>query len=274
MGERQDIPLPSGPFALTVVLVGVTHPGNLGAICRSMLNYGFDDLRLVKPRCSPTDGETRARAKHAARLLDELSVHDTIQDATSDCSTVVGTSGKREVGEKTLFRHFLFPWDMVERLSESGGRVALVFGEEGKGLSTSDLEQCDFFVTLPTWEGYPIANLSHAVNALLYEIHRSRVLERQGMDPGLPNVVPLQPGLDPKVREMLIKAIEQFSAATGSSEARRSSVEQTLKRTLLKGSPSTEESTRLIGAFVEATTALEFAAGDDIWRKEHRRKLR
>ncbi|MEC7280324.1 MAG: hypothetical protein VXV98_09875, partial [Candidatus Thermoplasmatota archaeon] len=89
------------------------------------------------------------------------------------------------------------------------------------------------------------------------------------MDPGLPNVVPLQPGLDPKVREMLIKAIEQFAAATGTSEARRSSVEQTLKRTLLKGSPSTEESTRLIGAFVEATTALEFAAGDDMWQKEH-----
>ena len=64
----------------------------LGAICRSMLNYGFDDLRLVEPRCSPTDGDTRARAKHAARILDELSVHDTIHDATSDCSTVVGTS--------------------------------------------------------------------------------------------------------------------------------------------------------------------------------------
>lgn len=274
MGERQDLPLPTGPFELTIVLVGVTHPGNLGAICRSMLNYGFDDLRLVSPRCSPTDGETRARAKHAARLLDELSVHQSIKDATSDCSAVVGTSGKREVGEKTLFRHFLFPWDMVERLTQTGGRVAVVFGEEGKGLSTSDLEECDFFVTLPTWEGYPIANLSHAVNAVLYEIHRSRVIERQGVDPGLPEIVPLQSSLDPKVREMFIKAIEQFSAATGASDARRLSVEQTLKRTLLKGSPSTEESTRLIGALVEATTALEFVRGDEGWKKDHRRKLR
>lgn len=274
MGERQDIPLPTGPFELTVVLVGVTHPGNLGAICRSMLNFGFEDLRLVSPRCSPSDGETRARAKHAARLLDELGVYDTIHEATSDCSAVVGTSGKREVGDKTLFRHFLFPWDMVERLAQAGGRVAVVFGEEGKGLSTSDLEQCDFFVTLPTWEGYPIANLSHAVNAILYEIHRHRVIERQGVDPGLPEIVPLQASLDPKVREMLIKAIEQFSAASNASDARRSSVEQTLKRTLLKGTPSTEESTRLIGALVEATTALEFAVDDEAWQKEHRRKLR
>ena len=274
MGERQDIPLPSGAFELTVVLVGVSHPGNLGAICRSMLNYGFDNLRLVSPQCSPDDGDTRARAKHAARLLDELTVHDTINEATSDCSVVVGTSGKREVGEKTLFRHFLYPWDMVERLTLTGGRVAVVFGEEGKGLSTADLEQCDFFVTLPTWEGYPIANLSHAVNAILYEIHRSRVLSGQGVDPGMPDIVPLRASLDPNVRAMLIKAIEQFAAATGDNEARRTSIEQTLRRTLLKGAPSSEESTRLIGAFVEATTAMEFASGDDAWRKEHRRKLR
>ena len=63
MGERQDIPLPTGEFEVVVVLVGVTHPGNLGAICRCMLNYGFDDLRLVQPKCAVEDGETKARAK-------------------------------------------------------------------------------------------------------------------------------------------------------------------------------------------------------------------
>lgn len=274
MGERQDLPLPQGRFDVAVVLVGVTHPGNLGAICRTMLNYGFDDLRLVKPKCSPEDGETRARAKHASRLLDELSVHQTIASATKDCSVVVGTSGKREVGEKTLFRHYLFPWDMVERLSNSGGRAAIVFGEEGKGLSSDDLQNCDFFVTLPTWEGYPIANLSHAVGAVVYEIHRTRVLDQQGQDPGMPDIVPLTPSLEPAVREALVNAIDQFANGSSASSERRLSVAQTLRRTLLKGSPSTDECTRMIGALVEATTAMEFARGDPMWKKDHRRKLR
>lgn len=274
MGERQDLPLPQGRFDVAVVLVGVTHPGNLGAICRTMLNYGFDDLRLVKPKCSPEDGETRARAKHATRLLDELSVHQSIAAATEDCSVVVGTSGKREVGEKTLFRHYLFPWDMVERLSNSGGRAAIVFGEEGKGLSTEDLQACDFFVTLPTWEGYPIANLSHAVGAVVYEIHRTRVLDQQGQDPGIPDIVPLTPSLDPAVREALVKAIDQFASGSSASAERSLSVAQTLRRTLLKGSPSTDECTRMIGALVEATTAMEFARDDPLWKKDHRRKLR
>ena len=274
MGERQDIPLPTGAFDVVVVLVGVSHPGNLGAICRVMLNYGFDELRLVEPKCAVDDGETRARAKHASRLLDELTVHTDIPSASADCSVVVGTSGKREVGDKTLFRHFLYPWDMVERFTETGGRVAIVFGEEGKGLSSDELGQCDYFVTLPTWEGYPIANLSHAVSALLYEIQRDRVRHHQGKDPGLPNIVPLKAPLEPAVREALVKAIEQFAATTSGSIERRSSVEQTLKRTLLKGAPTTDESTRMIGAFVEATSALEFAQDDDGWKKEHRRKLR
>jgi len=274
MGERQDIPLPRGMFDVCVVLVGVSHPGNLGAICRTMLNFGFDDLRLVRPKCSPDDPETRARAKHAGRILDEIKTYERIPDATYDCSAVIGTSGKREVGDKTLFRHYLYPWDMVERLNNTGGKIALVFGEEGKGLSANELGQCDYFVTLPTWEGYPIANLSHAVNALLYEVQRARVLAQQGDDPGLPDIVPLRNNLDPSVREALVKSIHQFAESITASEDRRRSVEQTLRRTLLKGSPSTEESTRLIGAFVEATSALEYASGNDAWMKEHRKKLR
>ena len=61
----------------------------------------------------------------------------------------------------------------------------MVFGEEGKGLSTEDLLRCDYLVTLPTWEGYPITNLSHAVHTLTYELHRNRVLSSQGKDKAL-----------------------------------------------------------------------------------------
>ena len=63
MGDRSALPLPQGRFEICVVLVGVTHPGNLGAVCRSMLNFGFADLRLVNPKCDPTDGESLASSE-------------------------------------------------------------------------------------------------------------------------------------------------------------------------------------------------------------------
>ena len=97
-----------------------------------------------------------------------------------------------------MFRHFMYPWDLASRIEGGEGHVALVFGEEGKGLSHEDLERCDVLATLPTWEGYPIANLSHAVTIFLYELHRTRVLQRQGQDPALPNVVPLEVRTNPQ----------------------------------------------------------------------------
>ena len=111
MGDRKNIPLPNSPYELIIICVNTSHPGNLGAICRTMLNYGFDRLRLVNPECSPNDVEARNRAKHAGSILDSVEIFDNFDESIQDCSLVVGTSGKREVGSKTSFRHFCFPWD-------------------------------------------------------------------------------------------------------------------------------------------------------------------
>ncbi|HJL97496.1 MAG TPA: RNA methyltransferase [Candidatus Poseidoniaceae archaeon] len=273
MGERMDLPLPQGTFSLSIVLVGVSHPGNLGAICRTMLNYGFDDLRLVNPKCDKDDGETRARAKHAKRVLEHAETYDSIIEATHDCSLLLGTSGKREVGDKTLFRHFMYPWEMVERLDGTNFNAALIFGEEGKGLSTEDLASCDAFVTLPTWEGYPIANLSHAVNALLYEVQRHRVKTSQGVDEGLPDIVPLERHLSPALRSTLVDSIDQYSNALPGKDERKESVNQTLKRTLLRSTPTEDEATRIIGGLVDGTTALQYVEGDSKWMNQRRRKV-
>jgi TrmH family RNA methyltransferase len=273
LGERMDIPLPQGTFSISVILVGVSHPGNLGAICRSMLNYGFDDLRLVNPKCDKDDGETRARAKHSKRVLEQATEHEELSEATHDCSLVLGTSGKREIGAKTLFRHFMYPWEMVERLEGTNMRVALVFGEEGKGLSTEDLSACDAFVTLPTWEGYPIANLSLAVNAIISEIQRHWVKTTQGIDEGIPDIVPLERYISPALRSTLVESIEQFANELPGKQERIESVNQTLKRTLLRSTPTEDEATRIIGGLVDGTTALQYVNDKPDWLNKRRRKI-
>ena len=70
-----------------------------------MLNFGLCDLRVVGRSGDWTD-ETRRRAKNAQEVLDSAKIVDSIEQAVSDCSLVVGTSGKREEGEKTANRHF------------------------------------------------------------------------------------------------------------------------------------------------------------------------
>lgn len=273
MGDRSELPLPKSNYSLTVVLIGVTHPGNLGAVCRAMLNYGFVQLRLVQPQCDPDDIEARNRAKHAGRVLDHCTVHDTLEQATNDASLIIGTSGKREIGSKTNFRHFVYPWELAERLEHYVGDVCLVFGEEGKGMSTEDLAKCDFLVTLPTWEGYPIANLSHAVNACVYELHRSRVLSRQGKEPGLPNVVPLERGIPPELKHILLQTVRELADALPGNDERRRSFRQSLSRSIMRSMPTEGEANRMIGGLLDATTAIQYVQSNDEWRSKRRRKI-
>ena len=273
MGERSDLPLPFCNYTLHVVLVGTQHPGNLGAVCRSLLNHGFDSLRLVQPQCHPDDVEARNRAKHAGRILDACQIYNTLEDAILDCSLVVGTSGKREIGDKTQKRHFMYPWEFVDRISATQQSVALVFGEEGKGLSTEDLLRCDYLVTLPTWEGYPITNLSHAVHTLTYELHRQRVLEGQGRDAALPDIVPIERSISPEQRRVLRKSIDDIARFLPGGEERRISFSHSLTRALQRSGLETDQTNRLIGGFVDASTALEFVSQDTTWRSSRRRRV-
>ena len=273
MGDRQKIRLPKSSYELVIILIGTSHPGNLGAICRSMLNYGYDQLRLVNPICDVDDIEARNRAKHAGSILDNCQTYSSLEESVMDCSLVVGTSGKREVGNKTVFRHFSYPWEFSQRIEVFNGKVALIFGEEGKGMSTEDLDRCDFLVTLPTWEGYPIANLSHAVNALVYELHKNRVLSNQGSDRSIPDIVPLERSISENLRGILVKAIEEMSYSLPGNEERKNSFKNSLIRSIMLSMPTEDEATRMVGGILDATTALQFVAGNDEWLSKRRRKI-
>lgn len=273
MGDRSTLPLPQSTYSLEIVLIGVSHPGNLGAVCRSMLNYGFTHLGLVNPRCEPDNIEARNRAKHAGRVLDHCITYDSVDAATKDASMIIGTSGKREIGSKTNFRHFVYPWELSERLEGFTGKVCLLFGEEGKGMSTEDLAKCDYLVTLPTWEGYPIANLSHAVNACVYELHRNRVIARQGKEEGLPDVVPLERSLNPELKQILHQTVRELANALPGNDERRQSFGQSLTRSIMRSMPTQGEATRMIGGLLDATTAIQYVEGNEEWRSQRRRKI-
>ena len=92
MGTHLDIPLPDQQPRLHIILERVQHPGNLGAIARSMLNFGITDLHLIDPACDLNGDEARNRAKHAGRVLDGATIHKD-WSTMAPLSWLVGTSG-------------------------------------------------------------------------------------------------------------------------------------------------------------------------------------
>ena len=75
MGNRLDIPLPEYPLEIVFVLVKPAFSGNIGAVCRGMLNFGFSKLRIIG-HDGEWDEETRKRAKHAQSVLDNAEVFE------------------------------------------------------------------------------------------------------------------------------------------------------------------------------------------------------
>ena len=254
MGERREVALPTYSKKVCLVLVEPEHDGNIGAVARSMLNFGFSDLRVVGREGDWSD-EARKRAKNAQVVLDGCILAESLDEAVSDCSIVIGTSGKREDGEKTSMRHFILPDELPQRLSGVEGRVAIVFGPEGKGLLNEQLVDCDLLVTIPSWEGYPILNLSHAVAVICYSWQAA-----------FDSKIPSGSGgrlLDPNLRRQLKTEIKELVEALPTKDHKRAGIEETLNRVVMRGLPKDDEIHRIIGVINMSKTSLSNDKGND-----------
>ena len=153
--------------SVKVVLVGTTHPGNIGATARAMKNMGIFDLALVEPKEFPSDVAT-FRSKAAKDILEKASVHKSLAEAISECELVVGTSAR----ERTVPWPVLNPKEAAQEMHKSSqnGKVAIVFGREDRGLTNEELGLCNFHVHIPSDPEYSSLNLSQAAQILAYEI--------------------------------------------------------------------------------------------------------
>ena len=78
----------------TVVLVGTSHQGNIGAVARSMKNMGLHRLALVKLRTEVGE-EAMARAASAADILENASYHDSLVEALGGIHRAVATTARQ-----------------------------------------------------------------------------------------------------------------------------------------------------------------------------------
>ena len=258
MGEMLDVPPPFYTKRVSIVLVRPQFDGNIGAVARSMKNFGFTDLRVVG-RDNEWSDEVRNRAKHAQSVLDDAKFFDNIQSAVFDSSIVIGTSGKREHGSKISFRHFLEPEDLPKQLSNTEGNISIVFGPEGKGLLNAELKICDLLVTIPTWPGYPIMNLSHAVSVICYSWYRNNTFSEDSQNEKL---------LSAELKNVLRNEIHRLSESIPTIDFRRSGIDETLQRVILRGLPKDDEIHRLLGVIQTTNLAFEyFSENPELWEE-------
>ena len=150
-----------------IVLVGTTHPGNIGASARAMKAMGLQHLHLVQPLSFPS-AEASARAVGADDLLTRAVVHRTLSTALAGCDLIYGTSARgRRIDWPTLT-----PRTAAAEIAAAapGARIALVFGTERTGLSNEELDLCQRSICIPTVADFHSLNLAQAVQICAYEL--------------------------------------------------------------------------------------------------------
>jgi len=156
---------------IRIVLLNTSHPGNIGSAARAMKTMGLSRLYLVQPKSFPDDKATELAAG-ADDILENVVITDSINEAVKDCRLVIGASAR----ERELTLPQLDPRQCAQQLTQEGdqGEVALVFGNERTGLTTEQLQSCQYHVVIPANPDYNSLNLAAAVQVLCYEIRMSQ----------------------------------------------------------------------------------------------------
>lgn len=147
--------------ALVVVLDSITDPHNYGAILRSCDQFAVD-LVVVGNRRSAKDAEVVSKTSAGAVAWVPIATVPNLVRAVEQLKEagfwVYGADMKGDaVYDKDL-----------------SGRVVLIMGSEGSGISRLLKETCDGMVSIPTGGKVDSLNVSVAAGVLLYEARRQR----------------------------------------------------------------------------------------------------
>jgi tRNA/rRNA methyltransferase len=169
------------PGHLLFVLHRPSSAENIGAAARAMKNFGLSRLcivesgawsgpgRLDRSVSGREDALARAgrMARHATDLLESAALEPDLRSALASATWTCGTTSRALPG-----RPAFSPRDLATELVRRGeaGPVAVVFGEERRGLSDRELDLCQAVCTIPTSQAYESMNLAQAVAILAYEV--------------------------------------------------------------------------------------------------------
>lgn len=151
---------------LRIVLVGTSHPGNLGSVARAMKTMGLSELYLVAPEVLPNE-KSQALATNAKDVLAAAKIVSSLPEAVLGCDRVVGTSTRpRAIDSITRVLR-----DSMLDLVQNFDTVAMVFGRENSGLTNFELDLCDEQIYIPANSDFSSLNLAQAVQVICYEYY-------------------------------------------------------------------------------------------------------
>ncbi len=147
--------------AKIVILDHLEDPHNLGAIIRTCEAAGINGIILPKDRSvsvNSTVMKTSAGALENVKIALVTNLNQTIKKLKDKGFWIVGTDMENSVDYREI---------------DYSGKIALVIGSEGFGMSESIRKSCDFVARIPMNGKINSLNASVAAGIMIYEVIRS-----------------------------------------------------------------------------------------------------
>ena len=154
--------LQQNDLELVVLLDHLEDPHNLGAIIRTCESAGIRTIILPKNRqvlVNSTVMKTSVGTVDNVDLVLVSNLVQTIQQLKKNGFWIVGTALENSVDYRSI---------------DYSGKIALVIGNEGNGISDLTAKNCDFVAKIPMYGETNSLNASVAAGIMIYEIIRNR----------------------------------------------------------------------------------------------------
>ena len=163
-----------------IILRSPQLPENIGMVARSMLNYGFSDLRLITPKKKWPNKKAMAASAGAFDIISEhTKVYNSLNGSFEGIDVLFAASVRSRDHEKIV----LTPREAVIKINKvyKNNKIGFLYGPEQAGLNNNDLSEANYIIQIPTNPSFGSLNLAMAVNVICYEwyiLNKLKVLNR------------------------------------------------------------------------------------------------
>ena len=139
---------------------------NIGACARSIKNFNFKKLVVVKPKPLFPNDKILATSVGAKDVIIKCKVQSTLESAVKNTDYVIATSARfRNKNMKHIKLDDLINIDFNKK-------IAFLFGSEASGLSNNEISYANYTMQIPTNPDFKSLNLSHSVIIVAHTVAR------------------------------------------------------------------------------------------------------
>ncbi|MDC1280468.1 RNA methyltransferase [Pelagibacteraceae bacterium] len=139
---------------------------NIGACARSIKNFNFKKLVVIKPKPIFPNDKILATSVGAKDVIINCKIYETLESAIKKDDYVIATSARFR--NKNI-KHMQLD-DLVK--IDFNKKVSFLFGSEASGLSNNEISYANYTMQIPTNPDFKSLNLSHSVIIIAHTVAR------------------------------------------------------------------------------------------------------